>query len=94
MRPILAATSRGLLESVDGGATWKLITAGVPAATVNSVRFHPAKSGEAFLVQYGKSTARWTAVRSWELFPSEGLGEFFGSHLVARARYFRSACSL
>lgn len=72
-QPVLAGTSRGLLESVDGGATWKLITAGVPAGTVNSVRFHPAKSGEAFLIQYGKVYRSLDGGTSWELFPSEGL---------------------
>src|SRR5580704_4904715 len=69
-QPILAATSRGLLESADGGANWKLITDGVPAATVNSVRFHPAGSGEAFLIQYGKVYRSLDGGTSWQLFPS------------------------
>jgi photosystem II stability/assembly factor-like uncharacterized protein len=72
-QPILAATSRGLLESVDGGANWKLVTAGVPAATINSVRFHPARSGEAYLIQYGKVYQSLDGGTSWQLFPSEGL---------------------
>jgi photosystem II stability/assembly factor-like uncharacterized protein len=72
-QPILAATSRGLLASVDGGANWKLITDGVPAATVSSVRFHPAGSGEAFLIQYGKVYRSLDGGTSWQLFPSEGL---------------------
>lgn len=72
-QPILAATSRGLLESVDSGANWKLITAGVPAGTINSVRFNPARSGEAYLIQYGKVYQSLDGGASWQLFPSEGL---------------------
>lgn len=71
--PILAATSHGLLQSVDGGAHWKLIANGIPAATVNSVRFHPERSLEAFLVQYGRVYHSLDAGASWQLFPSEGL---------------------
>ncbi len=71
--PILAATSRGLLQSLDGGAHWKLITDGVPAATVNSVRFHPGQSLEAFLVQYGKVYRSQDGGASWQAFPSDGL---------------------
>ncbi len=59
---ILAATSRGLLRSNDEGAHWKLVTEGVPAATVDSVRFNPGQSQEAFLVQYGSGVShreRW-----------------------------------
>ena len=40
---ILAATSRGVLQSTDEGAHWKLVTEGVPAATVDSVRFNPSQ---------------------------------------------------
>jgi photosystem II stability/assembly factor-like uncharacterized protein len=71
--PILAATSRGLLQSVDGGAHWTLIANGVPAATVNSVRFHPDRSLEAFLVQYGKIYHSLDGGTSWQLLPSDGL---------------------
>jgi photosystem II stability/assembly factor-like uncharacterized protein len=71
--PILAATSRGLLQSLDGGGQWKLVTDGVPAATVNSVRFHPARSREAFLIQYGKVYRSFNGGTSWQVFPSEGL---------------------
>jgi photosystem II stability/assembly factor-like uncharacterized protein len=71
--PILAATSRGLLQSVDGGANWKLVTDGLPSATVSSVRFHPARSREAFLIQYGKVYRSEDGGTSWQFFPSEGL---------------------
>ena len=71
--PILAATSRGLLQSTDGGANWHLVTDGVPAATVNSVRFHPLRNREAFLIQYGKVYRSFDAGASWQAFPSEGL---------------------
>ncbi|MGD0296203.1 MAG: hypothetical protein ABSE86_03750 [Bryobacteraceae bacterium] len=71
--PILAATSRGLLQSMDGGANWKLVREGVPAATVNSVRFHPARNHEAFLIQYGKVYRSFDSGTSWQVFPSEGL---------------------
>lgn len=71
--PILAATSRGLLQSLDGGGHWQLVTDGVPAATVNSVRFHPARSREAFLIQYGKVYRSINSGTSWQVFPSEGL---------------------
>jgi photosystem II stability/assembly factor-like uncharacterized protein len=70
---ILVATSRGLLQSVDGGANWKLITDGLPRATVSSVRFHPARSREAFLIQYGKVYRSEDGGTSWQMFPSEGL---------------------
>ena len=71
--PILAATSRGLLQSIDGGGHWQLVTDGVPAATVNSVRFHPVRSREAFLIQYGKVYRSFNGGTSWQVFPSEGL---------------------
>jgi photosystem II stability/assembly factor-like uncharacterized protein len=71
--PVLAATSHGLLRSVDSGAHWELIANGVPAATVNSVRFHPGRSLEAFLVQYGKVYRSLDGGTSWQLFPSDGL---------------------
>jgi len=71
--PILVATSRGLLQSVDGGANWKLITEGLPSATVSSVRFHPSHNREAFLIQYGKVYRSEDAGSSWQAFPSDGL---------------------
>jgi photosystem II stability/assembly factor-like uncharacterized protein len=71
--PFLAATSRGILQSMDGGRHWNLITEGVPAATVDSVRFHPSRKLEAFLVQYGKIYQSTDGGNSWKLFPSDGL---------------------
>jgi photosystem II stability/assembly factor-like uncharacterized protein len=71
--PLLAATSRGVLQSVDGGVQWKIVEDGVPAATVNSVRFHPEHKLEAFLVQYGRIYRSLDGGTSWQLFPSEGL---------------------
>lgn len=72
--PILAATSRGILQSLDGGSHWKLINDGIPAATVNSVRFNPVRGLEAFLVQYGKVFVTLDGGTSWKPFPSDGLG--------------------
>lgn len=71
--PMLAATSRGVLQSLDGGATWKVPGDSVPAATVNSVRYHPDHKLEAFLVQYGKVYRSVDGGTSWQLFPSDGL---------------------
>jgi photosystem II stability/assembly factor-like uncharacterized protein len=71
--PILAATSRGVLRSADEGGHWSLVTAGVPASTVESVRFHPERKLEAFLVQYGKIYRSTDGGETWTLFPSEGL---------------------
>ncbi|HXA64215.1 MAG TPA: YCF48-related protein [Bryobacteraceae bacterium] len=71
--PILAATSRGILQSVDDGSHWRPIDDGVPAATVDSVRFHPVRPREAFLVQYGKIYQSLDGGSSWKLFPSDGL---------------------
>jgi len=71
--PILAATSRGLLQSLDSGAHWKLITDGIPPATVSSVRFHPARGREAFLIQYGSVYRSGDGGTSWQIFPSDGL---------------------
>ena len=70
---ILAATSRGILQSTDEGAHWKLVTEGVPAATVDSVRFNPSEGREAFLVQYGKVYRTADGGDSWQVFSSEGL---------------------
>jgi photosystem II stability/assembly factor-like uncharacterized protein len=70
---ILAATSRGVLQSTDEGAHWKLVTEGVPAATVDSVRFNPSQGREAFLVQYGKVYRTVDGGESWRVFSSEGL---------------------
>jgi photosystem II stability/assembly factor-like uncharacterized protein len=72
---ILAATSRGLLRSTDEGAHWNLVTAGVPAATVDSVRFNPAQEQDAFLVQYGALYRTVNGGESWQAFSSDGLAE-------------------
>ncbi len=71
--PLLAATSRGLLRSVDDGAHWARVTDGLPAATVDSVRFHPTDQLEAFLVQFGNVYRSNDGGASWTPFPSEGL---------------------
>jgi photosystem II stability/assembly factor-like uncharacterized protein len=70
---ILAATSRGILQSTDEGAHWKLVTEGVPAATVDSVRFNPSEGREAFLVQYGNVYRTVDGGDSWQEFSNEGL---------------------
>ena len=70
---ILAATSRGLLRSNDEGAHWKLVTEGVPAATVDSVRFTPEQNQEAFLVQYGRVYRTVDGGDSWQSLSSVGL---------------------
>jgi photosystem II stability/assembly factor-like uncharacterized protein len=70
---ILAATSRGLLRSNDEGAHWNLVTEGVPAATVDSVRFNPAQKLEAFLVQFGTVYRSVDGGESWQPFSNEGL---------------------
>jgi photosystem II stability/assembly factor-like uncharacterized protein len=80
---ILAATSRGLLRSNDEGAHWKLVTEGVPEATVDSVRFTPGpeqpeqklpgKKPEAFLVQYGVVYRSVDGGESWQPFSNDGL---------------------
>jgi photosystem II stability/assembly factor-like uncharacterized protein len=70
---ILAATSRGVLQSTDEGAHWKLVTEGVPAATVDSVRFNPSQGREAFLVQYGNVYRTVDGGDSWQAFSNEGL---------------------
>jgi photosystem II stability/assembly factor-like uncharacterized protein len=70
---ILAATSRGILQSMDEGAHWKLVTEGVPAATVDSVRFNPAQEREAFLVQYGNVYRTVDGGDTWQSFSSQGL---------------------
>jgi photosystem II stability/assembly factor-like uncharacterized protein len=71
---ILVATSRGVLQSNDEGANWKLVTEGVPAATVDSVRFNPSEGREAFLVQYGNIYRTMDGGDSWQAFSNEGLG--------------------
>jgi len=71
--PILAATSRGILQSIDDGNHWKAIADTLPAATVDSVRFHPLRTQEAYLVQYGKIYQSVDGGSSWKLFPSDGL---------------------
>ena len=58
---------------MDGGAHWAIVENGVPAATVNSVRFHPERKLEAYLVQYGRVYRSLDGGTSWHLFPSEGL---------------------
>ncbi len=75
---ILAATSRGLLRSTDEGAHWELVTEGIPAATVDSVRFTPgpepsAEKLEAFLVQYGTVYRTVDGGKSWQPFSNDGL---------------------
>jgi photosystem II stability/assembly factor-like uncharacterized protein len=70
---ILAATSRGLLRSNDEGAHWKLVTEGVPAATVDSVQFNPEQKLEAFLVQFGTVYRTVDGGESWQSFSSDEL---------------------
>jgi len=70
---ILAATSRGILQSNDQGAHWKLVTEGLPAATVESVRFNPSQAREAFLVQYGNVYHTVDGGDSWQAFSNQGL---------------------
>jgi photosystem II stability/assembly factor-like uncharacterized protein len=70
---ILAATSRGVLQSTDEGAHWKLVTEGVPVATVDSVRFNPSEGREAFLVQYGRVYRTVDGGDSWQVVPNQGL---------------------
>ena len=70
---ILAATSRGLLRSNDEGAHWNLVTEGVPAATVDSVRFNPAQKLEAFLVQFGTVYRTVDGGETWQPFTNDGL---------------------
>ncbi len=70
--PILAATSKGLLRASPDGS-WHLVTDGLPAATVDSVRFYPANQREAFLAQYGKLYRSLDGGSSWMPFPSDGL---------------------
>jgi len=72
--PMLAATSRGVLKSEDDGSHWTLVTDGVPASTVESIRFHPERKQEAFLVQYGQVYRSVDGGSSWGLIPGEGLG--------------------
>jgi len=77
---ILAATSRGLLRSTDEGAHWDLVTKGVPAATVDSVRFTPWQEGaaqnqEAFLVQFGAVYRSVDGGESWESLSAVGLSD-------------------
>ena len=72
--PMLAATSRGILRSDDDGGQWTLVTDGVPASTVESVRFHPERKLEAFLVQYGQVYRSVDGGSSWSLVPGDGLG--------------------
>jgi photosystem II stability/assembly factor-like uncharacterized protein len=61
------------LRSVDEGAHWTLVTEGVPAATVDSVRFNPDQKLEAFLVQYGAVYRTVDGGESWRLFSDEGM---------------------
>ncbi len=70
---ILAATSRGLLRSADEGAHWKLVTEGVPAATVDSVRFNPEQKLEAFLVQFNTVYRTVDGGETWRSLSSDGL---------------------
>lgn len=70
---ILAATSRGILQSMDEGVHWKLVTEGVPASTVDSVRFNPAQEREAFLVQYGDVYRTVDGGDTWQSFSNQGL---------------------
>ena len=71
--PMLAGTARGVLQSADGGTHWNLVTEGVPASTVESVRYHPEHKLEAFLIQYGRIYHSFDGGTSWERYPSDGL---------------------
>jgi len=70
---ILAATSRGILQSMDEGAHWKLVREGVPASTVDSVRYNPDREREAFLVQYGNVYRTVDGGDTWQSFSNQGL---------------------
>ena len=70
---ILSATSRGIMQSNDEGAHWRLVTEGVPAATVDAVHFNPSDGHEAFLVQYGNVYRSLDGGNSWQAFSNQGL---------------------
>ena len=62
----LAATSAGLFRSTDKCASWTPVTAGLQAATVSVVLFHPTKPGEAFATQDGRIFESMDGGQRWQ----------------------------
>jgi photosystem II stability/assembly factor-like uncharacterized protein len=61
----LAATSRGLYRSTDRCASWRPVRAGLEAATVSAVVFHPDRRGTAFAAQGGRIFRTADAGATW-----------------------------
>ena len=62
----LAATSSGLFRSTDGCTTWVPVLAGLDAATVGLVIFHPTHAREAFASQAGRVLVSTDGGQRWQ----------------------------
>ena len=67
-QPILVATAEGLF-AVRDASSWTLVAGGLPASTVDAVRYHPQNSAEAFAVQYGRLYRSADGGSSWSAVP-------------------------
>jgi photosystem II stability/assembly factor-like uncharacterized protein len=70
---VLAATSDGIYQSLDGGKTWTFHYGGMPKGEVSSVIFHPQHHGEAYALHYGWLYRSVDGGAHWSSFDRAGL---------------------
>jgi len=71
---VLAATSDGIYQSVNGGKSWLFRYGGMPKGEVSSVIFHPLHHGEAYALQYCWIYKSTDGGEHWTQFDRTGLG--------------------
>ena len=70
---VLAATSDGIYQSLDGGKTWLFRGGGMPQGGVTSVIFHPLHHNEAYALHFGYVYQSLDGGRKWTVFDRGGL---------------------
>jgi len=71
---VIAATSDGIYQSVDGGKTWTFRYGGMPKGEVTSVVFHPLHHAEAYALHFGWVYKSVDGGAHWTVFDRSGLG--------------------
>jgi photosystem II stability/assembly factor-like uncharacterized protein len=71
---VLAASSDGIYQSMDGGKNWVFRYGGMDKGAVTSVIFHPLRHAEAYALHFGYVYKSTDGGAHWSLFDRSGLG--------------------